>query len=178
MQTQTHIQVSDIPEEGLFLNFLELSSLLPGVDEYTKITSAKGRLEIHKKAQDVEITGHVEAKVNLTCDRCLNHFERKFEADFFYLLQPREEFGRGLKEEHQLTSDDIDVYWYEEGLIKGEELFREQILLQLPMRIICRKDCKGLCPTCGKDLNKGKCNCQDDHSDSPFAILSKLKVAS
>ena len=175
MGKETLIQVADIPEEGLFLNFFSLAKLIPEVDEYIKITDASGRLELHKKGADIEIKGHVNAKVRLLCDRCLEAFNTDIDTDFFYLLQPKEEFGQGLGEEYQLSEEDIDVFWYEEGQIKGEELFREQILLQLPMRVLCSDECKGLCAGCGVDLNKEQCKCERIDDDNPFAILAQLK---
>ncbi len=175
MEPKTLIQVSDIPEEGLFLNFFNIAHLIPEVDEYVKIIDASGRLELHKKGADIEITGHISAAVQLVCDRCLDTFNRQVDTDFFYLLQPKDEFGQGLGEEYHLSKEDIDVFWYEDGQIKGEELFREQILLQLPMRILCSDKCKGLCPSCGVDLNREQCKCDKVKEDNPFAILAQLK---
>ena len=171
----TLINTADIPDEGLFLNFMELAHLIPEVDEYLTIEKASGRLELHKKGKDIEVTGHVEARVVLVCDKCLGKFTEDVAADFFYLLQPKEEFGRGLSEDYELSGEDIEVFWYDEGQIMGEELFREQILLQLPMRFLCSSRCKGLCPGCGADLNKESCKCEPEHLDSPFAVLAQLK---
>ncbi|NPA95847.1 MAG: DUF177 domain-containing protein [Thermodesulfobacteria bacterium] len=175
MQTETRIQVADIPEEGLFLNFAELSHLIPEVDEYVQIGNTSGRLEIQKSGNDIEIRGWVKSTVNLVCDRCLKTFPKEIETSFFYLLQPRDTFGADLEPDHQLSTDEIDVYWYEDGEIRGEELFREQILLQLPMRVLCSEECKGLCPGCGEDLNESECKCAKENVDSPFAVLAQLK---
>ncbi len=177
MQIETRIQVSDVPEEGLFLNFTELSKLIPEVDEFVKIGTTQGRLEIHKSGNDIEIHGWVKSLVYLCCDRCLTSFPKEVETSFFYFLQPKSDFGSDLSPDHQLSSDEIEVYWYEDGEIRGEELFREQILLQLPMRILCNEECKGLCPGCGADLNKTQCQCPEQEEQGPFAILKQLKMS-
>ncbi len=177
MQTETRIQVADIPEEGLFLNFTELSKLIPEVDEFVKIGSTQGRLEIHRSGNNIEIRGWLKSIVYLCCDRCLKRFPKEIETSFFYLLQPKSDFGKGLSPDHQLSTEEIEVYWYEDGEIRGEELFREQILLQLPMRILCNERCKGLCPRCGVDLNEAKCQCTKQEEQGPFAVLAQLKVS-
>ncbi len=178
MQIETRIQVADIPEEGLFLNFSELSKLIPEVDDYVKIGTTQGRLEIHKSGANIEINGWVKSQVHLCCDRCLKSFPKEVETSFFYLLQPKADFGRDLSSDHQLSRDEIDVYWYEDGQILGEELFREQILLQLPMRNLCKEECKGLCAGCGADLNEARCRCSEQEPEGPFAVLAQLKATS
>jgi len=176
MKKETRVQVADIPEEGLFLNFSQLADLIPPVDDYVQIGDTSGRLEIHKAGANIEIRGWVKSIVHLCCDRCLKVFPKEVETDFFYLLQPKSDFGADLSPDHQLSKDEIDVYWYEDGEIMGEELFREQILLQLPMRVLCSQTCKGLCPGCGADLNVSECTCGEKESHGPFEVLAQLKV--
>jgi len=69
------------------------------------------------------------------------------------------------------------------GLIgfRGEEIdltegIQEQLVLGLPMRPLCREDCKGLCAACGADLNVDECNCRQQHPASPFAALRHLRL--
>jgi len=52
---------------------------------------------------------------------------------------------------------------------------REQILLALPSRRLCREECKGLCPTCGADLNAGRCDCEQREVDPRWSALAELK---
>jgi uncharacterized protein len=54
------------------------------------------------------------------------------------------------------------------------EAIREYALLEMPMQVFCREDCKGLCPTCGADLNEGPCDCRNDEGDERFAALKSL----
>ncbi len=176
MSSETHIHVSDIPPEGLFLNFSELAKVIPEIDEYCSVSHADGRLEIHKSASEIKISGWVRGRLELTCDRCLNSFASDVETSFFYLLKPSREFHRELKPDHELSRDEIDVYWYEDGEIRAEDLFREQIVLQLPMRLLCSPGCKGICPGCGEDLNLSKCRCKEAKNHGPFAVLAGIKT--
>ena len=57
-----------------------------------------------------------------------------------------------------------------------EAIIREQIILMVPLKPLCREDCRGLCPNCGANLNLESCDCKTDKSDSPFAQLAKLKI--
>jgi len=176
MLIETHVQVADIPEEGLFLNFEELAGLIGDLDEFSSVSHASGRLELHKSGAEVQISGWVRGKMNLSCDRCLASFAFPVDASFFYLLKPSKEFHREIEPDHEVTGDEIHVYWYEDGLIRAEELFREQILLQLPMRVLCREDCRGLCAGCGADLNREECRCQEVVNHGPFSALAGLKT--
>ena len=55
-----------------------------------------------------------------------------------------------------------------------DELIRTDILLELPTKFLCKEDCKGLCPTCGKNLNEGACNCQTHQIDPRLEVLKQL----
>ena len=57
-----------------------------------------------------------------------------------------------------------------------EPLVREQVLLALPMHAVCREDCKGLCGTCGKNLNEGECGCAPSQVDPRLAALKNIKL--
>ncbi len=177
MSLETHIQVADIPEEGLFLNFQELADLIPELDEYCSVAHASGRLEFHRSGSEIRISGWIQGDLNLSCDRCLATFPSSIEASFFYLLKPSTEFHQELETDHEVTGEEVDVYWYEDGQIRAEDLFREQILLQLPMRMLCREDCRGLCAGCGADLNREDCRCEEAGNHGPFSVLASLKTA-
>ena len=176
MFLETHIKVSDIPEGGLFLNFEELTGVISELDDHCTVSRASGRLELERSGSEIKISGWVRARLILTCDRCLNTFWSDVQTPFFYLLKPSSEFQSDLESDHKVNGEEIEIYWYEDDEIRAEELFREQILLQLPMRLLCRENCKGLCPGCGVDLNKGMCQCEDVRDHGPFSVLAGLKI--
>ncbi|HEY6146875.1 MAG TPA: DUF177 domain-containing protein, partial [Thermoanaerobaculia bacterium] len=81
----------------------------------------------------------------------------------------------GEPAERELDKDDLDVYFYDEPEVSVAPIVEERIQMAVPMKPLCREDCLGLCPTCGKDLNQGPCNCRDEAIDPRWEALSKLK---
>jgi len=100
----------------------------------------------------------------------------------------RAECVRCLTETHQTLSSRIsELYIYppetapEGALTVGDDLnldlapvVREDMLISMPMRLLCRRDCKGLCPHCGQNWNEGPCDCEDEEVDPRLAALSQL----
>ena len=82
------------------------------------------------------------------CDRCLSEFEREYVKEFEHTLV--------LKS----YTDDDELVVCENAELELDELMIGDILLSLPTKILCRDDCKGLCLTCGKNLNEGDCGCE------------------
>jgi uncharacterized protein len=66
------------------------------------------------------------------------------------------------------------IYFIDEGWLDLRKPLREQILLAMPMHLLCRPDCKGLCPNCGQNLNEGPCQCSTENIDPRLAVLKKL----
>ena len=112
--------------------------------------------------------------INFKCDRCLTDVKKHFEIKVAEMFVPRSE---------QL--DDQDEFVYDKSVIDISDLLHERLLLALPMTVLCKEDCKGLCPKCGKNLNLGKCDCvldedveeeSEDDSNNPFAILKDFNT--
>src|SRR5215213_1252628 len=78
-------------------------------------------------------------------------------------------------EEVELQAEDLILSAYEGDAVDLDELVREQILLALPSRHLCREDCKGLCQRCGANLNNGPCSCEQGEVDPRWAALADLK---
>ena len=71
-------------------------------------------------------------------------------------------------------AEEIDAYVCESKLLDTEKVFLDNIILNLPMKQVCSRDCKGLCPKCGINLNKEACNCRDDLIDSRLTKLGEF----
>ncbi|MBU1097137.1 MAG: hypothetical protein CVV23_06785 [Ignavibacteriae bacterium HGW-Ignavibacteriae-2] len=124
--------------------------------------------KMDKSHSQLVLSCDLSVDVKLTCDRCADDFESKFENHFdnIYL------FGR---EEEPL--EDIDVYQLapEADKIDLSEDVKEYANLALPMKILCSEDCLGLCPKCGKNLNEQTCGCSKDNVSNVWEPLQKLK---
>lgn len=105
-----------------------------------------------------EIDGNISTKVMIPCSRCLEPFLLPISHPLHLVLLPRPSYPGFV--ELELSDDDLDTSFYSEEKVVLEDLVSEQINLALPMRPLCSPDCKGLCLTCGTDLNRGSCTCR------------------
>jgi uncharacterized protein len=106
-------------------------------------------------------SGTATAPWEAECRRCLGPVRGEVTAEFRELFEQDSREG----ESYPLKGDRIDL----------GPLAREALLLELPLAPLCRDDCKGLCPSCGKDLNAGPCECPADERDPRWATLDGLK---
>jgi uncharacterized protein len=125
----------------------------------------EGELRIESVIEGVLVTGRVQGLGVLQCARCLKEFEMEVTLRVCELYA-----GPG----HEAT-DDEDVYQVDGMEIDLEPMVRDAVTLALPLNPLCRQDCKGLCATCGTDLNLGSCDCKEDDFDPRWAALSDLR---
>lgn len=136
-----------------------------------------GPLEVRATAEllegQIHIEGKLETRIEMVCARCLEPVieEVHREFDLYYSPLPKE----SKPEEERLKDDDTEMGFYRgEGLFLAEML-TEQVLLSLPMKVICRSDCRGLCSNCGANLNHEECRCETHATDPRLAPLARLK---
>jgi uncharacterized protein len=130
-------------------------------------------LTAEKHAQEVRVRGKLTAEFEVPCARCLEPVKVPLDAKFDQFYQSHE--TRRLVGEIELQEKDTEIAFYFGDFIEVSDIIREQILLGLPMKPVCREDCKGLCPRCGKNRNMEVCNCQALFLDPRFAQLLKIK---
>jgi len=126
------------------------------------------------KGLELSIDGNVEATVRMKCARCLREFSRDLDEAFrlFYATHPR---VSGPGAEIELKYDDMGVGFYDGVRFDVDIMIAERIAMALPMRSLCREDCKGLCFSCGKDLNEGACQCESAPPDSRMSVLLEFR---
>ena len=129
--------------------------------------------ELRKNAAKTDVRGSIKAPVEIECTRCLTPVKRELDIVFDVDFIDRELFPDS-KETH-LESSDLETDVIDGNELDLTQVAREQILLNLPEQVLCREDCKGICPTCGNDLNEGDCTCSDDNIDPRWAALKDLK---
>ena len=116
----------------------------------------------------LDIEGKTALTVAIPCDRCLKDVHRRLDLSFQLRLDMKltdEDRIECLDESSYLTGMELDV----------DRLVFQEAVLNWPQKILCRQDCKGLCPSCGKDLNNGPCGCQEGPKDLRMAAFSDLK---
>jgi uncharacterized protein len=144
-------------------------------DEYTSL-KGETRVSGHaaRKRDEVSVRGNINGTVEVACDRCAAPVAATVEVEFNTAFIPREK-AAAVTENVELQEEDLAFSFYEGGAVDMDELVREQILLALPTRQLCREECRGLCPVCGKDLNVAECSCQQGEIDPRWAALADLK---
>jgi uncharacterized protein len=128
--------------------------------------------DVRKDANKVRIVGRVTTTLECSCSRCLEPFAVPVDAPFDLLFLPAVE-NTG-DEEQEVAEDDIGVSYYRDDEIDIGDVMREQFFLALPMKPLCRDDCQGLCPMCGRNRNREACDCQSGWVDPRLAPLRKL----
>lgn len=136
------------------------------------------------------LRGSLKYQQMLSCYRCLAEIESEVDDDFEYSIErrrPKRQVDEGDDDpssrkpsdkpagEVELARGDLEVVVVESDHIDPNFFVREQILLQLPMKPLCRPDCQGLCSRCGTDLNSGRCQCKAPVADPRWASLESLK---
>ncbi len=120
------------------------------------------------------LEGSLEAKVSSECSRCGDSLAFEVDERFRYIFRLGSDNAHHEKEVEISDEDSLTVY-LEEPEVDIHEVLREQLILSVPEKLLCRKECKGLCQHCGVLLDKEKCECTDQNLNSPFAVLNKLK---
>lgn len=162
----------DGKEETLIIP-IEMESFRNGRNKY--VISKKEDLHVklvNKGNKQVDLTGSTSLSVLIPCGRCLEQVEIPFDIEFEYeidMKQTDEERRENLDEMSWLNGLEIDV----------EKLAYNEILLNWPIRVLCKEDCQGICSHCGVNLNKQTCDCDTSELDPRMAaikdIFSKFK---
>lgn len=137
---------------------------------------AEGAAELldRKDTRTIRVKGRIEGKLRNDCARCLEPIGHEVDGKLDLYFYPMAGIAR--TEEHAVSSDDADIGFYEEPGLPLADAVREQVSLWLPMRELCREDCKGLCPQCGANLNEDTCDCKEELNDSRWDALRQLKL--
>ena len=158
--------------KGDFAHVYQPDDLNP-VDERIRLTqpaTVSGKVRL--AGNEVFVNGHVETRAQVECDRCLQSVETPVNTDFALEYMTGSEYESGGTAE--LTEAEMSVSVFDGEAIDVDEIVKEQIVLTVPTRMLCREDCKGICPECGADRNRGDCNCTTNDIDPRWAALKNL----
>ena len=130
--------------------------------------------EITRTSAGHVLVGRVEYEQKLACPRCLKPAAMPVAAEVSLLVTARS--GEPMVGEVELEEEDLNVLFIEGEELDTEPILIEQLQLNVPMRKLCRKDCRGLCPTCGVDRNEKNCDCEEQTVDSRWDALKDLQI--
>ncbi len=128
------------------------------------------RATVEREGNSLRLTLETELLGHFICDRCGKAFQRnhRSRSDFFYVF---EEIVGGTS-----IADEVAVIPRDAISLNVSQEIRDQVILGMPLKFLCREDCRGLCPMCGADLNVRECNCQKKTIDPRWEALQKLKT--
>lgn len=142
------------------------------LDDQLELRQLHGTVRFTRTASGVLADVAVRGEVEAPCNRCLTPVQLAIAPQFRDEFHSKIEVNTGVP---LPKPDEEDPFYIDEShLVDLGEAIREYALLELPMRVLCRSDCKGLCPICGVDLNEETCGCQREESDERFAALRQL----
>jgi uncharacterized protein len=145
-------------------------------DAYQIMAPVELEFDIHKDKDKFRLVGRVRAQLELTCSRCVEAYPFPIDAEFDQRYLPAS--AASADTETEVGDDDLETSYYSDDQIDLNELMREQFYLALPMKPLCREDCRGLCSQCGTNLNTDTCDCAPVWEDPRLAALKAIKVKS
>ena len=140
--------------------------------EITTATEVSGN--IRKGIVQTEVEGEIKTGVRFECSRCLTEAEKDLEIPFSAVFVVPEHYTE--ETEKELDENELDVSMFEGDKIDLKELVREQIGLNLPTKVFCKEDCKGLCQKCGANKNLIDCKCEENEIDPRWKALEDFGI--
>ena len=142
--------------------------------------AASGRAEVlheHRGPRDIvadiRLKGSFSGRFQVPCARCVEPVEIPLAADFDLIFRPAAADSEAT--ERSITAPETEIGYYQKDSLLLEDVLREQVLLSLPVRTLCKPDCKGLCPRCGENRNIQPCSCEEGPSDPRWQALAGLR---
>lgn len=161
------IRVSELEEQGLRIDDVTAFSAALSDPAWHLDSIA---LEVEPDGAEVFVRGRLTATVPLTCGRCVEIFSGRIAADLDVRLVPRPAGADSV----ELGADDLDVDFYDGDQLDLARVVENETMLALPMKPLCRADCRGLCAVCGANRNVVACTCAQRPPDPRLAALRDL----
>jgi len=161
------IRVPDIPPEGIEIEERKAGWFLKAVHEAFGKEGHPGEglylsCHVSKTCETVRVSGEVRTDLDLPCHRCLERFPYRETVPLEIVLSPLQgEDESPSSEEESMTegdlTEDMSFSFYRGNSIDLSEIVREAMVLSIPIRLLCRETCKGICPQCGQNRNLQSC---------------------
>lgn len=129
------------------------------------------RVEVSRRGRRIQLRGNLRATGMVECGRCLEPTPVIISAPFDVVFEP--ETG-GSDHDVEVAADNLGVAELAGDTIDLKDFAREQLILNLPVRVLCREDCLGFCPTCGANRNLQPCECASDAIDPRWQALQGI----
>jgi uncharacterized protein len=161
-------------------------ALAPGAVDFGQEAEQSGPLAVEGRAEvihehrgpkdivaDIRLKGACKGEFVVPCARCVEPVKIPIEAEFDLIFRPAVVDADGG--ERAISAPETEIGYYLKDSLLLEDVLREQVLLSLPVRTLCKPDCKGLCPRCGVNRNLETCSCEEGPSDPRWQALGALR---
>lgn len=147
---------------------LEMANFSNGLEEYPILEKSPVSFRFSNLEKGkARIEGSASVVLRMNCDRCLKEVDKAIDLEFSRIVYAPDEVRESTEEEDGRT--------FMEGYqLNVEDLIFSEILLGLPMKVLCTENCKGICVVCGKDLNEGECGCDTFVPDPRMAMIKDI----
>jgi uncharacterized protein len=139
--------------------------------EFQQVAPLKVEAVAELAGSEIRVRGHLGTQLEAFCARCLSRVVIPVESDFDLFYRPLQTIARG--EEIEVPTDELAVGFFADDGIELADVVTEQVILSVPMKVVCRAECQGLCPICGANRNVKPCRCVPPADKSPFASLKE-----
>ncbi len=141
------------------------------VREFRQVAPLRVQGSAELVGNEIRLAGRLATRVEQACARCLEPVAQEVSASFDLVYRPVSAISR--EEELSLSGEDLELGFYVgQGFFLADAL-AEQVHLALPMKVLCREECRGLCPHCGLNLNRERCRCSVRSVDPRLAPLAE-----
>ena len=178
------VRWDEIKDAGLTLDGQESVGSFPALETLERsgecqfVSPVQVSLRLYPAGGMVEVTGQAQVSLLLSCGRCLSDYEVDLVAPVELTVVrevPQVEPEEG-EDELELSAEEMGLVHFEGEEIDLHDTIAEHLIVGLPLRPLCQEECKGLCPVCGTDLNRGTCVCSPGGFMNKFAALKDFKV--
>lgn len=171
------ISFDAILDPGLHLEITDAEWFPEG--DWRRVGPVQAKLFLTRQNRRVFLDGRLHFTCRFVCDSCLEDYDDaqdfSFKVEFEY-LDAKDPYWQSDEHEHQCPQAEMEVEFVSEPEIDIHAMLEQQVILSVPVKRLCSHSCRGLCPSCGRNLNTDVCSCHDQESNSPFQVLAQLKV--
>jgi len=152
---------------------------LPGMldfhgSEFQQVGPLRVEVSVRLEGDEIQFSGHMRGRVALPCARCLEPVEHEVERALDLCYRPIG--GAEEDTEVRLADDDLAIGFYRGDGLFLADMLGEQINLAVPVKLVCREECKGLCSVCGVNRNQDSCRCQSRAQDPRWSALADWRA--
>jgi uncharacterized protein len=182
MAMQMIIEVKKIPPDGKILSYRKVPDLFPVLKSLAESGECRFldplsiELKVVPERNLIRVDGVIRTTIEQACSRCLADFNSELTRSFTVRFSRESaETAKDEAPEIELDESHIGLTLFTGEAIDFVDTVQEQVVLALPYKPLCSPSCKGLCPSCGTDLNTGRCTCAQKPAKTPFAVLGHLQ---